>query len=81
MASLQAGVNPLVIWMVGGWKSWAMMHCLHRTATSDSDFAAQMLISSNFTITTHLTLPANTATVVTPLLTEESDYQLRVNVH
>ena len=38
-----------------------------------------MLLSGNFTITTHPTLPANTATVVAPLLTEESDHQLLVN--
>ena len=67
--------------MVGRWKSWAMMRYLHQTATSASDFAARMLISGNFTITTHPTLPADAVTVVTPLLIEESDYQLLVNVH
>ena len=38
-----------------------------------------MLVSGNFAITTHPTLPANTVTVVAPLLMEESDYQLFVN--
>ena len=57
------------------------MRYLHQTATSTSDLAARMLASGNFTITTHPTLPANTATVVAPLLIEESDYQLLVNVH
>ena len=81
MAWLRADVNPLVIWMVGRWKSWAMTRHLHHTATSASDFAAQMLVSGNFTITTHSALPANTTTVVTPLLIEENDYQLLVNAH
>ena len=81
MALLQAGVNPLVIRMVGRWKSWAMMRYLHQTAKSASDFAARMLASGNFTITTHPALPADTATVVAPLLTEESDYQLLVTAN
>ena len=81
MALLQAGVNPLVIQMVGHWKSWAMMRYLHRTATSTSDFAAQMLASGHFAITTHPALPADTATIVAPLLTDESDYQLLVNAN
>ena len=54
---------------------------LSKTSTSTSDFDAQMLISSNFAITTHPTPPADTATVVAPLLTEESDYQLLVNAN
>ena len=54
---------------------------LHRTATSTSDFDARMLASGNFAITTHPTLPADTATVVAPLLTEESDYQLLANAN
>ena len=81
MALLQAGVDPLVIWMVGRWKSWAMTCYLHQTATSASDFAARMLASGIFTITTHPTLPADAATLVTPLLAEEKDYQLLVNAH
>ena len=81
MALLHAGVNPLVIRMVGRWKSWAMMRCLHRTATSTNDFAARMLASGNFAITTHPTLPANTATIVAPLLMEENDCQLLVNAN
>ena len=81
MASLRAGVDPLVIRMVGRWKSWAMMRYLYRTATSTNDFAAQMLASGHFTITTHPTLPANTATIVAPLLTDKSDYQLLVNAN
>ena len=40
-----------------------------------------MLTSGNFAITTHPALPANTATIVAPLLTDESDCQLLVNVH
>ena len=80
MVLLQAGINPLVIRMVGRWKSWAMMRYLHQTATSTSEFAARMLISGNFAITTHPTLPADTTTVVAPLLTEERDCQLLVNV-
>ena len=67
--------------MVGRWKSWAMTRYFHQTATSARDLAAQMLISGNFTITTHPTLPADAATVVSPLLIEESDYQLLVNAH
>ena len=67
--------------MVGRWKSWAMTRYLHQTATSARDSAAQMLVSGNFAITTHPTLPADTATVVAPLLTEESDYQLLVNAN
>ena len=66
--------------MVGRWKSWAMMRYLHRTATSASDFAARMLASGNFAITTHPAPPADTATVVAPLLMEESDCQLLVNM-
>ena len=58
-----------------------MMRYLHQTATSAHDLAAQMLISGNFAITTHSTLPADTATVVAPLLIEESDYLLLVNAH
>ena len=81
MALLRAGVDPLVIRMVGRWKSWAMTHYLHRTATSTNDFAAQMLASGHFAITTHPALPANTATIVAPLLTEESDCQLLVNAN
>ena len=81
MALLRAGVNPLVIQMVGSWKSWAMTRCLHRTATSANDFAAQMLASGHFAITTHPTLPADTATIVAPLLTDESDYQRLVNAN
>ena len=57
------------------------MRYLHHTATSTTDLAAWMLASGNFAITTHLTLPADTATVVAPLLTEESDYQLLVNAN
>ena len=67
--------------MVGRWKSWAMMHYLYQTATSARDLAAQMLASGNFTITTHPTLPENAATLVAPLLIEESDYQLLVIAH
>ena len=57
------------------------MRHLHQTATSASDLAARMLVSSNFAITTHLALPADTATVVAPLLIEESDHQLLVNAN
>ena len=58
-----------------------MICYLYQTATSARDLAAQMLVSGNFTITTHPTLPADAATVVAPLLTEESDYLLLVNAH
>ena len=81
MALLRADVDPLVIWMVGRWKSWAMMRYLHQTATSASDFAARMLISGNFTITTYPTPPADTVTIVAPLLTDESDHQHLVNAN
>ena len=40
-----------------------------------------MLVSGNFAITIHPALPANAATIVAPLLTEESDHQLLVNAH
>ena len=79
MALLWAGIDPLIIRMVGCWKSWAMMHYLHQTATATHDLAARMLVSGNFTITTHPTLPADTVTVVAPLLIEESDCQLLVS--
>ena len=81
MALLQAGINPLVIWMVGHWKSWAMARCLHRAATSTRDLAAWMLVFGNFAITTHPALPDDAATVVAPLLTEESDYQLLIDAN
>ena len=81
MASLQAGIDFLVIRMVGRWKSWAMTCYLRQTATSARDLAARMLVSGNFAITTHPTLPADTATIVAPLLTEESDHQLLVNAN
>ena len=81
MALLRAGVDPLAIRMVGRWKSWAMMRYLHRTATSTNDFAAQMLASGHFAITTHPTPPADTATIVAPLPTEESDHQLLVSAN
>ena len=58
-----------------------MTRYLHQTATSASDFAARMFASGNFTITTHPTLPANTATIVAPLLIDESDCQLLVNAN
>ena len=81
MALLQAGVDPLVIRMVGRWKSWAMMRYLHRTATSTTDLAAQMLASGNFAITTHPAPPTDAATLVAPLLVDGRDYQLLVNAH
>ena len=67
--------------MVGRWKSWAMMRYLHRTATSASDFAARMLVSGNFAITTHPTLPDNAVTLVAPLLVDERDHKLLVSAH
>ena len=79
MASLQAGVDPLIIWMVCHWKSWAMTHYLHQTATAFHNLAARMLTSGNFAITTHPTLPADAATLVSPLHVDERDHQFLVN--
>jgi len=79
MALLRADVDPLIIRMVGRWKSWAMIRYLHRTATATHDFAARMLTSGNFTITTHPTLPADAVNLIAPLHVDETDHQLLVN--
>ena len=79
MALLWAGIDPLIIRMVGRWKSWAMICHLHRTATETHDFAARMLASGNFAINTHPASPADAVNLVAPLHVDETDHQLLVN--
>ena len=79
MASLWTGVDPLIIRMVGHWKSWAMVCYLHQTATTACDLATWMLKSGNFAIATCPALPADAATLVTPLHVDKRDHQFLVN--
>ena len=63
MALLRANVDPVTIRMIGRWKSWTMIRYLHRSATSTTSFAEQMLTGGNFSIAQHATLPTISASV------------------
>lgn len=64
MALLRAGVSSTNTRLFGRWRSWAMLHYLHRSQTTTCDYATQMLHGGNFTIARHEKLPAD----IVPLL-------------
>ena len=64
MALLRAGVSSTNTRMFGRWRSWAMLHYLHRSQTTTQHYATQMLQGGVFTIARHAKLPAD----ILPLL-------------
>jgi hypothetical protein len=68
MALLRANVDPLLVRMMGRWKSWTMIQYLHRSATNTTDLAARMLQHGNFIIPQHAFLPADVQHLITPAL-------------
>ena len=67
MALLCTNVDPVIIRMIGHWKSWAMIQYLHRTATSTSHLALRMLEGGHYIIQAHAFIPDDAATLVAPL--------------
>lgn len=57
MALLRAGVPSTEARMFGRWKSWAMIHYLHRSQTTTSAYASKMVAGGHFTIARHQHLP------------------------
>jgi hypothetical protein len=57
MALLRARVDPVLIRLLGRWKSWTMLRYLHRSATETTHFAQQMLDNSTYVLSEHATLP------------------------
>ena len=67
MALLRADVDPLVVRLMGRWKSDVMIQYLHRSALDTSDLSARMLTGGNFVIPQHQHLPADVAPLLGPL--------------
>ena len=67
MALLRANVDPIIIHMIGNWKSWVMIQYLHCTATSTSHLALHMLEGGHYTIQEHAFILDDAATLVVPL--------------
>jgi len=57
MALLCSNIDPVLTRLIGRWKSWAMLQCLHRSTTDTSSYASLMLTGGSFAITHHATLP------------------------
>jgi len=57
MALLRANVDSTIIRLLGRWRSWAMLHYLHRSATNTSSYASTMLFHGEFSISTHAKFP------------------------
>jgi hypothetical protein len=64
MALLRARADPTVIQMVGRWKSWTMIRCLHKSAAVTTDLASRMMIGGNFSLTNHAALPEDAITLL-----------------
>ena len=59
MALLRADVDPMVVRLMGRWKSDAMIRYLHRSALDTSDLSARMLTGGDFVLPQHQPLPAD----------------------
>ena len=59
MALLRAKVDDSTIRMMGRWRSWAMLQCLHRSATDTTSFAQRMIAGGTYTLEGHAKLPAD----------------------
>jgi hypothetical protein len=57
MALLRADVDPMVIQLMGRWKSDTMIRYLHRSTLDTSDLSARMLLGGTFVIPQHQHLP------------------------
>ena len=57
MALLRSGISATDTRLFGRWRSWAMLHYLHRSQTTTTTFASKMLHGGQFTIAQHATLP------------------------
>jgi hypothetical protein len=66
MALLRADVDPLVIRLMGRWKSDVMIRYLHRSTLDTSDLSSRMLSGGNFVIPQHQQLPADVAPLLGP---------------
>ena len=66
MALLRANVDPLVVRLLGRWKSDAMHQYLHRSSLDTSDLSARMLTGGEFVIPQHQHLPADVAHLLGP---------------
>ena len=64
MALLRADIDPLKIRLIGRWKSWAMLHYLHRSATDTTSYAQRMIAGGTFTIAQHAFLPEDVIPLV-----------------
>jgi hypothetical protein len=66
MALLRADVDPMVVQLMGRWKSDVMIQYLHRSALDTSDLSSRMLTGGNFVIPQHQQLPADVALLLGP---------------
>jgi hypothetical protein len=64
MALLRAGTPSTDTRLFGRWKSWAMLHYLHRSQTTTQHYATDMLQGGVFTIARHAKLPADIVPLV-----------------
>ena len=64
MALLRAKINLSLIRLQGHWKSWTILHYLHRSATHTTDFAQRMMVGSVFVLSKHATLPDDAAALL-----------------
>lgn len=57
MALLRAGVDPMIIRLMGRWKSDIMIRYLHRSTLDTTDLSSRMLTGGTFVIPQHQHLP------------------------
>ena len=70
VALIRAGVDPLLVRLMGRWRSWAMIEYLQTASLDTSGYAQQMLAAGCFTIPTHQKLPADVLSIARPYLDE-----------
>ena len=61
---LRANADPTEIQLVGRWRSWAMIRCLHRTALDTAACANRMLTAGHFATQEHSHLPTDVLTTL-----------------
>ncbi len=66
MALLRADVDPMVVQLMGRWKSDIMLRYLHRSTLDTSDLSVRMLSGGTFVIPQHQHLPLAAAPTFGP---------------
>jgi hypothetical protein len=72
MALLCARVNPLLVQLIGRWRSNVMLRYLHLQATNMHDLASRILSGGNFKLLPNQTLPSKAVVLLSSCPTAES---------